>query len=433
MKHQCHIVFTSILQLQSIRIEDKTDDIIVLLLEKDEIIVRKNVDISKSSCVIKEMVMDAAIVSLVFISKDDRFSKDTLIKSIIKIISKPKICPLVLLVPYLSPPMKNRYDGMVQSFIVSPALFFEFNCCLDIFSDIAYQLTYRYLESESSKNIEIIQVGKPYEHKIDGVKGQLNDSSILIPHKGSLKLLNRCLSHLEQAEDLPANVDICFDDGSWKKFNMDVFPNLKKITRLYKNNPPGVGPFVPRHFLIDQSKYNFIFHLDSDDISVGSRFELQMAELKRRKVDMLGSHELRIDEIVKKILIIRFPLDVSEALSNNVFHPLLHSTSVVTKSAYLKTGGYSTAGKFGYDSQFLLRSHFFLKIGNIDEFLYIRYKRPNSLTTNKNTMIGSDRRSFMAWRWKVDFRLISLGKLKLEDSSLKATAHGYKYTMEELA
>lgn len=147
---------------------------------------------------------------------------------------------------------------------------------------------------------------------------------------------------------------------------------------------------------------------------------------------MLGSHELRIDEFVKKILIIRFPLNVNEALSNYIFHPLLHSTSIVTKSAYLKTGGYSTEGEFGFDSQFLLRSHFFLKVGNIDEFLYIRYKRPNSLTTNKNTMIGSDRRSFLAWRWMVDFKLVSLGKLNLEDSSLKAKAHPYKYILKKL-
>lgn len=432
MEHQCSIILTSVLRLEPLKIEGKTDYIIVLLAKNIESVDRENVSISKSSCVIKEMVVDKAIVNLVFISKDDGFSTNISIKPIIKIISQPNECPIVLLVPYLFPPTKNRYDGMVQSFIISPDLFFKFNRSLNNFSDMAYQLTYSYLNSESSKNIEIVQVGKPSEDKTDAVKGQLKNSSILIPHKGPVKLLNRCLSHLEQTEAMPANVDICFDDDSWNNFNMDAFPNLKKITRLYKNNPSEVGPFLPRHLLIDRSEYDFIFHLDSDDISVRSRFELQMAELERRKVDMLGSHELRIDEFIKKILIVRFPLNVSEALSNHIFHPLLHSTSVVAKSAYLKTGGYSTEGKFGYDSQFLLRAHFFLKIGNIDEFLYIRYKRPNSLTTNKNTMIGSDRRNFMAWRWKVDFRLVSSGKLKLEDSSLKARGHRYKYFLKKL-
>lgn len=258
MKYQCHIVFTSILRLKSIRIEDNMDYIIVPLGGKVESIYRKNVEISESFHVIKEMVEGTSPMNLIFVSKDDSFSTDFLLKSIFKTVNQSKICPMVLLIPYLSPPLKNRYDGVVQSFIISSGLFLNFNHSLNKFSVIAYQIIYRYLNSECSTNIEIVQVGKPSVFKRRSGKNQLKNSSIIIPHKGSLKLLNRCLLHLEQTEVLPANVDICFDDNSWKKFDIEAFPNLKKITCIYVNRPLAIGPFIPRHTLINQSKFDFI-------------------------------------------------------------------------------------------------------------------------------------------------------------------------------
>jgi len=377
--------------------------------------------VSKLCFVLKEYLYNKGAIFIVFISRNDRFSNNEFAERIDEFIKKDE-SQIALLLPYLRPPDDNeRTDGEVGSFIISANLFLRFNFSLSDFPKIAYYIVYEYLDYTENSGLEIIQVGKPLTEPFFSerdLRRDLDNSSILIPHKGPLRLLNRCLFHLDRIEYLPQNIDLSFDDRSWLKFELDNFPALSKVLSVYKNCPYNVGPFVSRDFLIRRSNREYVFHMDSDDVAIKSRFSNQIAEMKKRNLDMLGSHELRIDEYKKSLFIIRFPLDVNSALKHLTFHPLLHSTSVIKKSSFLKVGGYSTNGKFGYDSQFLLRASFFLKIGNIDEFLYIRYKRPYSLTTSKKTKIGSKLRTFMAWRWLVDFNLIIEGKLPLGNSSL---------------
>src|SRR5690606_38937921 len=125
----------------------------------------------------------------------------------------------------------------------------------------------------------------------------------------------------------------------------------------------------------------------------------------------------------------RFPLNVNYALARQSFHPMLHGTCIMTKTGFLKVGGYSTEGRFGYDTQFLLRAGFFLKVGNMDNFLYLRFQRPHSLTTAKKTKFGTKMRKFMAWRWRVDFNLVSSNKLDLADSSLLERKHNFPFNI----
>jgi glycosyltransferase involved in cell wall biosynthesis len=198
---------------------------------------------------------------------------------------------------------------------------------------------------------------------------------------------------------------------------------------VYANSPGNVGPYCARHYSIINSSKDYIFFQDSDDIPVNTRFAKQIKEMERRNLDMVGSHELRIDQFERQIAIIRYPLDVSEALKHGSFHPLFHPTALISKDAYIRTGGFSTNLRFGYDSQFLIRSHFYLNSGNIDDFLYLRFKRPNSLTTNPKTKLGSNLRIFLLWRWRTEFKLVKENKLQLQDSSLSVQKHSFDYSM----
>lgn len=210
------------------------------------------------------------------------------------------------------------------------------------------------------------------------------------------------------------------------------FANLKQRLTSFLNIPGNVGPFLPTHQRIMDSNKEFIFFHGSDDISVNTRFIRQLAELNKRKLDMLGSHELRVDQFAKSLIAFRNPRDVTKIDSVKFFYPLTQGTALITKKGYLKAKGFSTNARFGYDSQFLLRSCFILKMGNIDDFLYIRFKRPNSLTTKSATKIGSNIRSFLNWRWTVDYNLVNEDKLNLDESSLAVQKHKFDYELVEL-
>jgi hypothetical protein len=59
-------------------------------------------------------------------------------------------------------------------------------------------------------------------------------------------------------------------------------------------------------------------------------------------------------------------------------------------------------------------------------------QKPNSLTTNAKTKLGSDLRIFLLWRWITEFRLVKENKLDLQDSSLSVQKHHFDYNMIEV-
>lgn len=248
-------------------------------------------------------------------------------------------------------------------------------------------------------------------------KNLSNHLTVVIPHQGYLTYLEGCLHHCKTALQPPKNISVYFDEEVTKNHfllaekNPDV--TFKKIA------PTNLGPYVGRNHCIENSKTEYLCFQDSDDLPTYERFaEIYKYLAFNSNTDMVGCHELRIDYFNKKIYPIRFPLDVSQALKTSANHPLFHPTSVVKQSSAKRSGLFTTIRRFGSDSQFLLRSHFFMRTKNIDKFLYIRRKRPNSLTTAPPTMLGCDERTHLDTSWKTDFEKIKLGEISLEDSSL---------------
>lgn len=425
----CQIKVISVHQLNSSNYDGAYNQILALTEDHIE-------DVAAEICSSQKLRANLNLISkrypveyYVYLSSADHFKSHHLVDDVRCFISNPTT-EIALLLPYLTPPIENfRTDTDAQSFIISKKTFETKAFPMLNPIKFIYSIVNFHVNSPESKNIEIIQVGKPSSSRnIDGrLLSKIQNSSIQIVHKGPLSLLKRCLTHLNNSKIIPKEIEICFDDRSFKKLDISEFRNIENRITLYKNTPIRVGPFLARQFMVEQSNREYIYLLDSDDIAVKSRFSKLMLEIEERNLDLLGSHELRIDQIGKKLAVIRFPLNVNFALEKKSFHPLLHGTCIVSRKEFLRAGGYSTDGKFGYDSQFLLRAFFFLRIGNIDDFLYLRFQRKNSLTTAKKTTYGTKLRGFMAWRWKVDFDLVYDGKLNLSDSSLFQRKHNFSF------
>jgi hypothetical protein len=100
-------------------------------------------------------------------------------------------------------------------------------------------------------------------------------------------------------------------------------------------------------------------------------------------------------------------------------HSLLHGTGVIRRESFFRAGGLSTDQRVANDTQFLFRAYFNLRIRNVDAFLYVRRRHPDSLTEHPHTGIRLPLRSELDRAWRADFYEIKKGRLALEASSLR--------------
>ena len=143
-------------------------------------------------------------------------------------------------------------------------------------------------------------------------------------------------------------------------------------------------------------------------------------------MEVVGSHELRVDELARSVEVYRFPLDASAALAlpgstdrnDRAHEPLLHPTVTMVRSGFVRAGGFSTNRKIANDTQFMLRAYFSLRMRNVDSFLYIRRRHPAALTVVKETALGTPLRHYLGTTWGADFEAVKSGKAKLEETSL---------------
>lgn len=240
--------------------------------------------------------------------------------------------------------------------------------------------------------------------------------NVIIPHRGNNRYLRNLLSFIKQPEENSIYVGI----------DQDITEDVAGLKTDYSNtsfyhfSPSPAGPYVIRNNLIDQCDADLIIFQDSDDIPCIDRFEKLSYHMHKNGCQMCGSHELRLDYYQRVVQAIRFPLDVMNALETAPQHPLLHPTSAILRKAFYDCGRLSEERVFANDTKFLLNSFFILEsIKNLNEFLYIRTKHPNSLTTSPDTMIGSTVRNHLLETWNDDFTKIKSGILNLENSSLQ--------------
>ena len=240
----------------------------------------------------------------------------------------------------------------------------------------------------------------------------------LIVHRGDPAWLDATLRYVRAGCGGRDVVWVCLDEP--RSASHDELVAAHPDVHFWRGAPSGLGPYVARHLLGGAALTRLLVFQDSDDLPLRNRRRELVRALHRSGADMVGSHELRVDERREEVIAIRFPLDVNAALEQAIEHPLLHPTSVVRVDAFRRAGGFSTARRFGADLQFLLRSHFSMRIRNVDAFLYLRWKPPGSLTISPGTGLGEPERVALARRWIDDFVAARPGTRRLQASSLAA-------------
>jgi hypothetical protein len=188
---------------------------------------------------------------------------------------------------------------------------------------------------------------------------------------------------------------------------------------FYRSEPHSNGPYVGRERLVRSSPTPIVLFQDSDDAPPLSRRQVLLSETLEFGADLMGSHELLVSEVWRKVMAIRYPLDASAALAASDAHTLLLPTCIGRRDAMKAAGGFSTIRTFNSDLEFEYRAFLFLKLRNVDEFLYIRRLRAGSLTQAPETGILSPARQAHSAALRSDFERVKRKELALEDSVLK--------------
>ena len=263
--------------------------------------------------------------------------------------------------------------------------------------------------------ILVHQMGHPNPIILKSAPSQTS-AEVIMPHKGYLDDLKSAHWHLKNQITKPLKTSICYDQFVNKEHF--EFADEQPNTRFFINFPSGVGPYLSRDILSRNSEEEVLIFHDSDDISTKDRVAILTEALKEEHFDVVGSHELRIDKFKKKVQAIRFPINALKFQNNPDRRVIFFPTSAIKQKAFVKIGGLSTLRKFSSDTQMYLRAHFFLNMKNVDEFLYIRVRHENSLTTAPGTDLVTTARTRLWHQWQMDYSRVKFQNTRLLNSTL---------------
>ena len=327
-----------------------------------------------------------------------------------------------------APSHMRRYDGTIASFL-GKGLNWRDVACAPSNGDFLHAVCYGVLSSILSNRflVNSIQVrqlsvnGSSTPPHIDCSPGV----AVIIPHRHSLAYLDATLTYVARMKwpsTVRGAVGLDVDDIE-PYVSLKALPNVS----LYCcDSSRPVGPYILRQGMIENAKEELVLLQDSDDIPCSDRLTALYSRLVESGSDMVGSHELEVNEIDRQIRIYRFPLDVSAVLRNtdttgvsdNAEEPFLHATAIMRRQSFLSAGGFSTNRRIANDSQFLLRASFSLRISNVDAFVYIRRVHRTALTVAPETQNGNELRRMLSQTWGTDFKRVKRRELTLSESAL---------------
>ena len=223
----------------------------------------------------------------------------------------------------------------------------------------------------------------------EGPPSRLTRSSsvlAMVPHYRCEPWLGDCLDSLVRQTRPPDGI-VVIDDGSGAP-PIDIVRQFPAVTLLTSSE--NVGPYRLSQTVIEQTGYDAYLFQDADDWSGPTRLELVLAEAERTGAELIGCQGYRVLCEQGEMVPLIYPLDGNLALKKDPKrHVLLHPGSLVSRDLVLRIGGFSTAQKFGADTEFQHRAAYVSRVVSIPQFVYFRRNRAGSLTSSLDTGLAS--------------------------------------------
>lgn len=165
---------------------------------------------------------------------------------------------------------------------------------------------------------------------------------------------------------------ICVNDGS-RDNSLQILQRFAALdSRVKVIDQPNGGIVAALQRAIAESRGELLARMDADDISVSSRFRLQVEYLQNHPdVVVVGGAALEIDADGDPLRITRHPTD-SERLVHRLLtrqSALIHPSVMMRREAVLKVGGYRTKYQWIEDHDLWLRLSKVGKLSNIETVL----------------------------------------------------------------
>lgn len=216
------------------------------------------------------------------------------------------------------------------------------------------------------------------------------DSSVLaiVPHYKCEEWLDDCLHSLVR-QTRPLDAIVVIDDSSPHP-PVEIVSKYPEVTLL--RAAENSGPYRLSQQVINETDCDAYMFQDADDWATDDRLKILLAEAERTGAEYVGSQMLQAVGGEMEVIPMCYPLDVSGAYIRYQRHPIVHGSTLVARELVQRAGGFSTALRFGGDSEFLRRVGFNARIVNSTRFCYFQRVRQGSLTTAPETGMGSPAR-----------------------------------------
>jgi hypothetical protein len=209
------------------------------------------------------------------------------------------------------------------------------------------------------------------------------DSSVLaiVPHYRCEAWLEQCLRSLVR-QTRPLQAIVVVDDASPSP-PLEIVAGFPAVTLLAARE--NVGPYRLVQTVIERTRFDAYLFQDADDWSSDDRLALLLDGAERMGAALIGCQEVCFDEPGRRVFTSLYPADGNRLLGDRLMAPILHPSSLVSRSLVMRLGGYASGMKFGGDYEFQLRAHHVARLRNIDRYCYFRRRRPGSLWTSPET------------------------------------------------
>lgn len=118
----------------------------------------------------------------------------------------------------------------------------------------------------------------------------------------------------------------------------NLYPNVMRCYELKKN----MGMGYAMNFGLNKCSYDWVFRMDSDDISKPNRFEKQIQMIQSNKYDVIGSSIAEFNQYVGDINQLRvLPQNHSDIIKMMIYrNPINHMSVAFNKKMAISAGGY---------------------------------------------------------------------------------------------
>lgn len=207
----------------------------------------------------------------------------------------------------------------------------------------------------------------------------------VIPHFQCESYLPRAIRSLLQQTHAPDEIIVLHDGPEAPPLDIvRAFPGVTLLASV-----ENVGPYRLVQSLINATRFDAYMLQDADDFSTVDRLSSTLDYGGRYQAELVGTQELRLFLGNEQIAMVAYPIQAHLALAMTPGRPILHPSSLISRSLLEAIGGFAMGMRFSGDTEMHFRAFHVARMVNSPVFGYVRRIRPGSLTTAHDTGVGT--------------------------------------------